>query len=422
MASDKPHMNLVFIGHVDAGKSTTLGRLMFDSGNVSEQQMNKYKEMAKELGKNTFEFAFVMDRVKEERERGLTIDLAHEKYESKKFFFTMIDAPGHRDFVKNMITGASQADAAVLMVSAKNGVQPQTREHIFLARTLGVGQLIVCINQMDTVEYKEDVFKQNVAAVTEVLKSVAFNMEKVKFIPTSGLVGDNVFNKSDKMDWYKGPTLADSLDDLEAPTQPTDLALRVPIQDSFNITGVGCVPVGRVETGIMKIGDKVVFMPSGAQGEIKSIEMHHEQMQEAKPGDNIGFNVRGVAKKDVKRGDVMGRTDNPPTVAKEFTAQVVVLNHPTVITAGYTPVFHAHTAQIACRFEKILKKLDPKTGAVVAENPDFIKTGDAAIVKCIPVQPFVLESSKDFPPLGRFAIRDMGQTVAAGMVLEVVPK
>ncbi len=422
MASEKPHMNLVFIGHVDAGKSTLLGRLMFDSGNVSEQQMKKFKEMAKELGKSTFEFAYVMDRVKEERERGLTIDVAHEKFDTDKYYFTMIDAPGHRDFVKNMITGASQADAAILVVSGKDGVQAQTKEHIFLARTLGVEQMLVVINKMDTVDYKEDVFNKVMKEVKDVLKSVSFNLEKVEFIPASGLMGDNVVNKSDKLDWYKGKTVVEALNDFEAPQKPVDLPLRVPIQDAFNITGVGCVPVGRVETGVLKVGDNVVFMPSGAKGEVKTIEMHHEQLKEATPGDNVGFNVRGISKKDVKRGDVAGRVDNPPTVVKEFTAQIAVLNHPTVITAGYTPVFHAHTAQVACQFTELVKKLDPKSGEVKEENPDFLKTGDVAIVKCVPSQPFVLEKRQDIPPLGRFAIRDMGQTVAAGMVIDVVSK
>ena len=422
MPTNKPHLNVVTIGHVDAGKSTTVGRLLFDTGSVSQQAMDKLKGIAKELGKATFEFAFVMDRVKEERERGLTIDLAHEKFETKKYYFTIIDAPGHRDFVKNMITGASQADAAILVISAKNGVQPQTREHIFLARTLGIGQMIVDINQMDTVEYKEEAFKKNVEEVTAVLKSVAFKMENIQFIPTSALQGDNVAKKSDKMPWYKGKTLIEMMDEFKEPPKLDNKPLRIPIQDAFNITGVGLVPVGRVETGVLKVGDKLTFMPTGAVGEVKSIEMHHEQLQQAVPGDNIGFNVRGLARSDVKRGDVAGLSSSPPTVAKEFTAQIVVLNHPTVITVGYTPVFHAHTAQVACRFDKILKQLDPKTGQLLKENPDFIKTGDAAVVKCVPIQPFVIETSKDFPPLGRFAIRDMGQTVAAGMVLEVVSK
>ena len=163
-------------------------------------------------------------------------------------------------------------------------------------------------------------------------------------------------------------------------------------------------------------------MPSGAKGEVKSIEMHHERMEKAEPGDNVGFNIRGVGKKDVKRGDVLGEETTPPTVAKEFTAQIVVLQHPSAIAAGYTPVFHCHTAQVACTITELVKKLDPKTGEVKEENPKFLKTGDVAIVKVVPTKPLCVESVKNIPQLGRFAIRDMGMTVAAGMIQEVVPK
>ncbi|MFQ6010382.1 MAG: translation elongation factor EF-1 subunit alpha [Candidatus Aenigmatarchaeota archaeon] len=416
----KPHMNLVTIGHVDHGKSTLIGRLIFDTGNIREDDMRKLKELAKEYKKETFEFAFVMDKLKEERERGVTIDIMHTRFDTPKYYFTVIDAPGHRDFVKNMITGASQADAAILVVSAKEGVQDQTKEHVFLVKVLGVGQLIVAINKMDAVNYEEKRYNEVKAEVEKLLKGVGYDTSKMAFIPTSAFVGDNVAKKSDKTAWYKGKILFEALDELTLPPQPVDKPLRLPIQDVYTITGIGTVPVGRVETGVMKVGDKVVFMPSGAQGEVKTIEMHHEQVQEAKPGDNVGFNVRGVDKKDIRRGDVLGKPDNPPTVAKEFTAQIIVLQHPNVITKGYTPVFHVHTSQTACKITEIQKKINPKTGEVLQENPDFVKTGDAAIVKCVPTKPMIMESSKDFPELARFAIRDMGMTVAAGVCLEVV--
>ncbi|MBT4541226.1 translation elongation factor EF-1 subunit alpha [Candidatus Woesearchaeota archaeon] len=426
MASDKVHINLVFIGHVDHGKSTSVGRLLFDSGNIDEQTMRKLKEKAQELGKGGFEFAFVMDNLKEERERGVTIDLAHKKFESSKYFFTIIDAPGHRDFVKNMITGASQADAGVLSVAANDGVMAQTKEHVFLSKTLGVNQLIVSVNKMDMKDYAEDVFNQVKEQVSALLKTVGYKLEEVQFIPISALQGENVAKKSDKMPWYKGPTLLEALDNLKEPDKPTELPLRLPLQDVYNITGIGVVPVGRVETGVMKIGDKVIAVPGregkGVPGEVKSIEMHHEQYQKAGPGDNIGFNVRGFGKKDIARGDVLGHADNPPSVATEFTAQMVVLNHPTVITIGYTPVFHIHTAQVACQVVAIEKKLNPATGEVLAENPDFIKNGDAAIVRIKPVAPLVIETQKEIPQLSRFAIRDSGTTVAAGMCMSLTKK
>lgn len=426
MAREKPHLNLVFIGHVDHGKSTTVGRLLFDSGNVKEQELRKLKEKAEELGKGGFEFAFIMDNLKEERERGVTIDLAHKKFETDKYYFTIIDAPGHKDFIKNMITGASQADAGVIVVAANDGIMAQTKEHLFLSRTLGVNQLIVAVNKMDMKSYDQAVFDKIKADMTTLLKTVGYNPDDIQFVPIASLPGDNVFNKTEKMSWWTGGTLLDAINKLKEPDKPTNLPFRLPIQDVYNITGIGVVPVGRVETGIMKVGMKVIAVPGregkGVSGELKSIEMHHEQMQTAEPGDNVGFNVRGFGKKDIARGDVVGPADNVPTVATEFTAQIVVLNHPSVITVGYTPVFHIHTAQVACQIIAIEKKLNPATGEVLQENPDFIKNGDAAIVKIKPVQPLVIEKQKEIPQLSRFAVRDSGATVAAGMCIDLVKK
>ncbi|XRO76447.1 translation elongation factor EF-1 subunit alpha [Methanocaldococcus sp. 10A] len=426
MAKQKPVLNVAFIGHVDAGKSTTVGRLLYDSGAIDPQLLEKLKREAQERGKAGFEFAYVMDNLKEERERGVTIDVAHKKFETPKYEVTIVDCPGHRDFIKNMITGASQADAAVLVVDvndAKTGIQPQTREHMFLARTLGIKQIAVAINKMDTVNYSQEEYEKMKKLLSDqLLKVLGYNPDQIDFIPTASLKGDNVVKKSENMPWYKGPTLVEALDKFQPPEKPTNLPLRIPIQDVYSITGVGTVPVGRVETGILKPGDKVVFEPAGVQGEVKSIEMHHEQIPQAEPGDNIGFNVRGVSKKDIKRGDVCGHPDNPPTVADEFTAQIVVLQHPTAITVGYTPVFHAHTAQVACTFMELLKKLDPRTGQVIEENPQFLKTGDAAIVKIKPTKPMVIENVREIPQLGRFAIRDMGMTIAAGMAIDVKAK
>ncbi len=426
MAKEKPHINIVFVGHVDHGKSTTIGRLLYDSGNIDEQTLRKLKEKAEELGKAGFEFAFVMDNLKEERERGLTIDLSHKKFVTNKYEYTIIDAPGHRDFVKNMITGASQADVGILVVAASEGVMEQTKEHVFLCRTMGVNQLAVCINKMDMVNYSQEKFEEVKKAVSELLKSVQYNVDEIQFIPISALQGDNVVKKSDKMPWYNGPTLLEQLDNFKEPEKPIDLPLRLPIQDVYNIQGIGTVPVGRVETGVMKVGDKVIIVPAregtGVTGEVKSIEMHHEPLQEAVPGDNVGFNVRGVGKKDIARGDVVGHVDNPPTIATEFTAQIVVLNHPSVLTVGYTPVFHIHTAQVACRFDALLKQIDPATGETIKENPEMLKNGDTAIVKIKPTKPLVIEKQSDIPHMARFAVRDAGTTVAAGICIDLVKK
>jgi elongation factor 1-alpha len=419
--AEKPHLNIVFIGHVDAGKSTTVGRILLDTGTIDAHVIEKLKKEAEEKGKGGFEFAFVMDNLKEERERGVTIDIAHKKFVTDKYYFTIIDAPGHRDFVKNMITGASQADAAVLVVSAVSGIEAQTKEHVFLARTLGVEQLIVFVNKMDALQpgYDQKKFEAVKEEVTKLIRMVGYKPENVPIIPGSSYQGKNTVKPASEMGWYKGPSLLDAMNNLKEPAKPTNLPLRLPVQDVYSITGIGTVPVGRVETGVLKINDNLIFQPSGVAGECKSIEMHHEQHQQALPGDNVGFNVRGIGKKDIRRGDVAGHTNTPPKVAKAFTAQIAVLQHPSVIAAGYTPVFHIHTAQVACTFEELQKKLDPKTGQAKEENPQFLKTGDIAIVKIRPTRPISIERSKDIPHMSRFAIRDMGTTVAAGLCLEI---
>ena len=412
MAKDKTHMNLAFIGHVDHGKSTLVGHLLLLEGAIAEQQLDDGED----------KFRFVMDKLGEERERGVTIDLAHAKFETQKYEYTVVDCPGHRDFVKNMITGASQADAAVLVVAANDGITPQTKEHIFLSKTLGINQLIIAINKMDVVDYSEDKYNELKDEISKLIASVGFKPSEVPFIPVSAFEGDNITEKSSNTPWYKGNTLVQELDALDEPDKPVDLPLRLPIQDVYSITGVGTVPVGRVETGVLNTAENIAFEPAGVTGEVKSIEMHHEILDKAEPGDNVGFNVRGVGKNDVKRGDVAGTTKNPPTVAKEFKAQIVVLQHPGVITVGYTPVFHAHTAQIACTFLSLDVKLDPATGQPKEENPDFLKTGDAALVTIKPTKPMVIENIKEIPHMGRFAIRDMGQTVAAGMCIDITDK
>ncbi len=422
MAADKPHLNLAVIGHIDHGKSTTVGRLMFETGAVPPHIIENYRKEAESKGKGSFEFAWVMDNLKEERERGITIDIAHKRFDTPKFYFTVVDCPGHRDFVKNMITGASQADAAVLVVAAPDGVMEQTKEHVFLSRTLGINQLIVAVNKMDAVNYDQKRFEEVKKDLGQLMQMVGYKPAETLFIPMSAFKGANMAKKAEETPWYTGPSLLEALDTLKEPEKPTDKPLRVPIQDVYSISGIGTVPVGRVETGVMKKGMKVSFMPANKDGEIKSIEMHHEEQPQALPGDNIGFNVRGIGKNDIRRGDVCGPAEAPPTVAENFTAQIVVLQHPSAITVGYTPVFHCHTAQIACTFIELQKKLDSRTGQVKEENPTFLKSGDSAIVKVVPSRPMVIETVKELPQLGRFAIRDMGSTIAAGMCIAIDAK
>jgi len=432
MGKEKIHINAVVIGHVDAGKSTTTGHLIYKCGGIDKRTIEKFEKEAQEMGKGSFKYAWVLDRLKAERERGITIDISLWKFETPKFYYTIIDAPGHRDFIKNMITGTSQADIAILTIAspagefeagiAKNG---QTREHALLAFTLGVKQMIVIVNKIDekTVAYSEERYKEIKTELSAYLKKVGYNPDKVPFIPCSGWTGDNMLEKSDKMPWWKGPTLLEALDAAVPPTRPSDKPLRLPLQDVYKIGGIGTVPVGRVETGVLKPGMVVTFAPSAVTTEVKSVEMHHESLPEAVPGDNVGFNVKNVSVKDIRRGNVCSDSKNDPAKESEdFTAQVIVLNHPGQISKGYTPVLDCHTAHIACKFAELLTKVDRRTGKELEKEPKSVKSGDAAMVKLVPTKPMCVETFAEYPPLGRFAVRDMRQTVAVGVIKETTKK
>ena len=432
MGKEKNHISLVVIGHVDAGKSTTTGHLIYKLGGIDKRTLEKFEKEAQEKGKGSFKYAWVMDKLKAERERGITIDIALWKFETPKYNYTVIDAPGHRDFIKNMITGTSQADVALLVIAsgqgefeagiAKNG---QTREHALLAFTLGVKQMIVAVNKMDdkSVKYSQSRFEEIKKEVSGFLKKIGFNPAQVPFIPTSGWNGDNMIEKSSNMTWFKGGTLLEALDTIKEPKRPVDKPLRLPLQDVYKIGGIGTVPVGRVETGVIKPNQTVTFGPTGVTTEVKSVEMHHESMPQATPGDNIGFNVKNVSVKDIKRGFVCGDAkQDPPKEASSFTAQVIVLNHPGQIHAGYSPVLDCHTAHIACKFAELLKKVDRRSGKELEDGPKNIKSGDAAIVKLAPQKPMCVETFSEYPPLGRFAVRDMRQTVAVGVIKSVEKK
>lgn len=400
------------------------------------------------MGKGSFKYAWVLDKLKAERERGITIDIALWKFDTNKYKVTVIDAPGHRDFIKNMITGTSQADCAMLIVAAgvgefeagisKNG---QTREHALLAYTLGVKQLIVAINKMDCTEppFSEDRYKEIVKEVSGYIKKVGYNPAAVPFVPISGWHGDNMVERSTNMPWFKGwevtrvkdgknvtdtgYTLIEAIDKMNPPTRMTEKPLRIPLQDVYKIGGIGTVPVGRVETGIIRPGMVVTFAPQNLSTEVKSVEMHHEALTEGLPGSNVGFNVKNVSVSDIHRGNVAGDSKNdPPKAAESFMAQVIVMNHPGEIKNGYSPVLDCHTAHVACKFSEITEKLDRRSGKVIEENPKFIKNSDAANVKLVPSKPMCVETFQEYPPLGRFAVRDMKQTVAVGVVKSVVKK
>uniref|UniRef100_A0A8I3PIT2 Elongation factor 1-alpha n=2 Tax=Canis lupus familiaris TaxID=9615 RepID=A0A8I3PIT2_CANLF len=393
--------------------------------------IEKFEKEAAEMGKGSFKYAWVLDKLKAERERGITIDISLWKFETSKYYVTIIDAPGHRDFIKNMITGTSQADCAVLIVAAdvgefeagisKNG---QTREHALLAYTLGVKQLIVGVNKMDSTEqpYSQKRYEEIVKEVSTYIMKIGYNPDTVAFVPISGWNGDNMLEPSANMPWFKGrkvtrkdgnasgTTLLEALDCILPPTRPTDKPLCLPLQDVYKIGGIGTVPVGRMETGVLKPGMVVTFAPVNVTTEVKSVEMHHEALSEALPGDNVGFNVKNVSVKDVHRGNVAGDT------------QLIILNHPGQISAGYAPVLDCHTAHIACKFAELKENIVHRSGKKLEDGPKFLKSGDAAIVDMVPGKPMCVESFSDYPPLGHFAVRDMRQTVAVGVIKAVDKK
>ncbi|GKV05678.1 hypothetical protein SLEP1_g17663 [Rubroshorea leprosula] len=432
MGKEKVHINIVVIGHVDSGKSTTTGHLIYKLGGIDKRVIERFEKEAAEMNKRSFKYAWVLDKLKAERERGITIDIALWKFETTKYYCTVIDAPGHRDFIKNMITGTSQADCAVLIIDSTTGgfeagisKDGQTREHALLAFTLGVKQMICCCNKMDatTPKYSKARYDEIVKEVSSYLKKVGYNPDKIPFVPISGFEGDNMIERSTNLDWYKGPTLLEALDLIQEPKRPSDKPLRLPLQDVYKIGGIGTVPVGRVETGILKPGMVVTFGPSGLTTEVKSVEMHHEALQEALPGDNVGFNVKNVAVKDLKRGFVASNSkDDPAKEAANFTSQVIIMNHPGQIGNGYAPVLDCHTSHIAVKFAELLTKIDRRSGKELEKEPKFLKNGDAGMVKMIPTKPMVVETFSEYPPLGRFAVRDMRQTVAVGVIKNVEKK
>jgi len=461
--SDKSHCSLVICGHVDAGKSTTTGRLIFELGGIPEREMEKLKAEAEAQGKSSFAFAFYMDKSKEERARGVTIACTTKEFYTDRYHYTIIDAPGHRDFIKNMITGASQADVAVVMVPADGNfttaiakgnhkagvVQGQTRQHARLINLLGVKQLVIGVNKMDcdVAKYSKDRYEEIKAEMINMLCRVGwkkkFVLASVPIIPISGWVGDNLIKKSEKMAWWNGQevtktdkskitvtTLLDAFNDMvEIPARDEEKPMRTPVSGVYKIKGVGDVVTGRVEQGCVKPGDETKFLPTHTSsmectGKVFTVEMHHKNQPAAHCGDNVGMNMKALNKNNMPRvGDVMvKKTEENLFCVSDFTAQVQILDHPGELKVGYTPIAFVRTARAAIKMSTIIWKIGKSTGGQKAEDPAFVKANEMAAITFEPQQPFVCDSFKNCEGLGRIAIMEGNGVVMLGKVVKVTKK
>ena len=451
MTEDKEHISIVVTGHVDAGKSTTTGHLLFKLGGISSREMTKLQERADMLGKSSFAFAFYMDNQKEEQERGVTINCATKDFYTDSYHYTIVDAPGHRDYVKNMISGAGQADAALVLVPAEKGgfeaaiakgnratgeVEGQTRQHVRLLALLGVEQIIVGINKMDTCNWSEDRFNEIKDEFFKMLKESGLKPMKIPFIPYSGFHGENLVEKTDKMPWYKGWTanlskdnkvsgftILDALENLvKPPKRNIEGPVRIPINGICKIPGIGSIITGRVEQGIVKPEDQIAIVPGGFTGlKLFQIQMHHKNYDKAVPGDNVGMQIKGFAKDCLpKRGAIIYKpSEGKLFPAKKFTAMINVQDHPGQLKTGFCPIIHVRTTACSCKMTKINWKMGKKTGNEKMVNPPFLERAENAEVEFEPTKPFFLESFDKTPGLGRIAVMDSNSLVMLGKVVSV---
>lgn len=418
MADELPKINIVTIGHIDHGKSTLIGRLIYDSGGVKPDRLEEIRNVLKKLNKEKFEYAFILDTFQEEREGFMTIDTVQIPFRSSRYLYNFIDCPGHKEFVKNMITGASYGDASMFVVSAKpgEGVQSQSREHAWLAKKMGIDRMVVAVNKMDTVDYDKKKFDSLVANIKSMLYSMGYDVNAVPFVPVSAMEGDNVSKKSGNMKWYSGPTLVEALDSTAVAYEPPiEKPLRIPVQDFYEFGGERII-VGRIEAGKMYVGQDVVVKPSGEHGVVESINVWNKNKDEAFAGDSIGFKVSGIGK--VQRGSVFGDARNEPHAAKEFVAEVFVLEDEGRIKHGNDYIIRCGTANVQCRAAKIINKIDPRSGKAYDGDVQELAMDDAGTVRFVAKEPFVIEKQSDFQQLGRIIVRDTGMTIAVGVVIE----
>merc|ERR1712023_11122 len=460
MSGEKEHLSIVICGHVDSGKSTTTGRLIFELGGIPERELEKLKAEADALGKSSFAFAFYMDRQKEERERGVTISCTTKEFFTDTWHYTIIDAPGHRDFIKNMISGAAQADVALLMIPADGNfttaiqkgnhkageVQGQTRQHARLLNLLGVKQLVVGVNKMDcdTAEYKQARYEEIRDDMKNMLAKVGwkkdFINECLPILPISGWMGDNLIEKSTKMDWWKGQdvkaangetmhvdTLKQCLNDfVQAAERDTSSALRLPISGIYKIKGVGDVIAGRVEQGVVEPNKEVQFLPTHTkgvpcEGKVFTVEMHHKRVPQANPGDNVGMNMKGLNTTNMPRsGDVMiYKGDSTLKHVKDFTAMLQTLDIPGELKRGYSPIGFVRTGRAACKMTDITFKKGKETGGKKAESPHSLKSNEMAGCIFELLQPFMVDTFKNCEGLSRIAFLDGNTAVMLGKVMKV---
>jgi elongation factor 1-alpha len=410
----KSSINLVIIGHKDHGKSTLIGRLLYDSKAIPEQKIREIKEETQRTSRGRFKFAYLLDSLEEERKGGLTIDIMHTPFKTKKHLYTIIDCPGHKEFIKNMITGASQADAAVLVISAKEGIEDQTKQHAYLVKTLGIKQLVVAVNKMDEINYDQSIFKEILERLNRFLDSLDY--KNVPTIPLSALRGDNVFKKSRKMAWYDGTTFIDALDqNITPPTLPTDKPLRGFVQDVYD-TEKGKIIICKIETGSIETGKDLFFSPSAQKGLIKKIELFGKEVDRAEPGDSVELSVDGVDR--IKRGEVISYPQNKAEIIQSFTAQIIVLTDIQIENNDVLKIRYG-TAERKCKVHKILEKMDPINLTTQQKLHGGLKDGDIARVKFSTLDPTCLEKYSEIPQLGRFVVEGKKGTAAAGIVLKV---
>lgn len=427
----KSHLNIVFIGHVDAGKSTMGGNLLYLTGMVDKRTLEKYEREAKEAGRESWYLSWALDSTAQEREKGKTVEVGRAYFETGKRRYTILDAPGHKSFVPSMISGAAQADIAVLVISARKGEFEtgferggQTREHAMLVKTAGVQRLIVVVNKMDesTVQWQKERYDEIEGKLTPFLRSAGFNPKTdITYIPVSAFAGQNLKERVPKSvcDWYDGPALLEYLDNLELGDRKISAPLKMPISEKYN--DMGTVVVGKLEAGKIKKGDTLLLMPNKVS--VEAVAIFNEQEEEvpaAISGDNVRVKLKGVDHEEVSVGHVLSDPQNRVHVATHFEAQLAILEHRNIICAGYSAVVHCHTVSQEANLAALLHYYDKKTGKKSRRGPQFAKKGMKIIALVELAGPICVERFKDYPQLGRFTLRDEGRTVAIGKVTKLI--